>query len=391
MTVPPAAPAPSLRSLFAAFLKLGAVSFGGPAIVAYIRRMVVEQKGWLDAETFAAGNALCQALPGAISVQMAVYVGLKLKGLRGALVSFAGYVSPAFLFMLLGSGLYTRTHAIPVVASAFSGLRAIIIALLAGAALDFARTYLKNWGAVLIAFSAACLLGCKVNPVLVIAGAGLAGLFLCEKNAALQAVPRSQRWAEPSRTMQLFFLVLCVALGFTGLYFTDRQLFDLGLLMSKIDLFAFGGGYTSVPLMFHEVVEVRSWLDGQTLLDGIALGQVTPGPIVLTATFVGYVLKGLSGAVVGTVCVLLPSVLLLIGIVPYFDKLKNIPRFTKIMEGILCSFVGLIVSVTVLFGMRIPWDLPRSLLAGAAFIALLLKVELVWVVCAGTLISVLFL
>lgn len=391
MTAHPAAPVPSLRSLFAAFLRLGAVSFGGPAIVAYIRRMVVEQKGWLDAETFAQGNALCQALPGAISVQMAVYVGLKLQGLRGALVSFAGYVFPAFLFMLVGSALYTRTHTVPVVASAFNGLRAIIIALLASAALDFARIYLRHWGAVCIAFSAACLFGCKLNPVLVIPVAGLAGLCLCAKNAALQQSPSSHRRTEPSRNMQLFFLVLCVVLGFTGLYRMDRQLFDLGLLMSKIDLFAFGGGYTSVPLIFHEVVEVRSWLDGQTLLDGIALGQITPGPIVLTATFVGYLLKGLTGGIVGTVCVLLPSVLLLIGIVPYFDKLKNLPHFAKIMEGILCSFVGLIVSVTVMFGMRIPWDLPRSLLAGAAFIALLLKVELVWVVCAGTLISVVLL
>jgi chromate transporter len=293
--------------------------------------------------------------------------------------------------MIAGSALYTSTHDIPVVAAAFNGLRAMVIALLASAALDFARTYLRHRNAMIIAVSAACLFACNLNPVPVILGAGLAGRFLCLKNGARQQDAPAEQRREPSRNLQLFFLCLCVALGFGGLYLVDRQLFDLALLMSRIDLFAFGGGYTSVPLMFHEVVEVRAWLDSQTLLDGIALGQVTPGPIVLTATFVGYMLRGLSGGIVGTLCIFLPSVLLVIGIVPYFDKLKNLPHFASIMGGILCSFVGLILSVTVLFGLEIPWDIPRTLLAGATFIALLLQVELVWVVCAGTAVSVLFL
>jgi len=143
--------------------------------------------------------------------------------------------------------------------------------------------------------------------------------------------------------------------------------------------------------MFHEVVDVRSWLDSHTLLNGIALGQITPGPIVITATFVGYVLYGPLGALIGTVSVFLPSFLIVIGITPYFDSLRSSLYFNKAIGGILCSFVGLLVSVTIRFALNIPWDFPRILLGSAVFAALLLKVDIFWVVLIGTVISVIVL
>jgi chromate transporter len=161
--------------------------------------------------------------------------------------------------------------------------------------------------------------------------------------------------------------------------------------MFRIDLFAFGGGFASVPLMFHEVVEVRSWLDAPTLLNGIALGQVTPGPIVITATFIGYLLKGLPGGLIATICVFLPSFMMVVGTVPDFDRLRSSPYFKKVITGIFCSFVGLLLTVTIRFALDIPWDLPRTLLTIAAFVALILKLDILWVVLIGTAISLIVL
>ena len=130
--------------------------------------------------------------------------------------------------------------------------------------------------------------------------------------------------------------------------------------MAKIDLFAFGGGYTSVPLMFHEIVEVRGWLDGKTLLDGIALGQLTPGPIVITATFVGYLLKGVVGAAAATICIFLPSFLIVVMLSPAIDRLRHKKGFDCFITGILCSFVGLLVSTVYHFSRHVDWSWSRA-------------------------------
>jgi chromate transporter len=124
-------------------------------------------------------------------------------------------------------------------------------------------------------------------------------------------------------------------------------------------------------------------------LNGIALGQITPGPIVITATFIGYLLYGPLGGIVATISVFLPSYLVVIGVAPYYDRIRMSGLFQKVIEGILCSFVGLLFSVTVRFAMNVPWDLTRILLAVAAFIALRLKVNILWVVLSGTILSIL--
>jgi len=157
--------------------------------------------------------------------------------------------------------------------------------------------------------------------------------------------------------------------------------------MSKIDLIAFGGGFVSVPLMFHEIVEVRSWMDGPTFLNGIVLGQFTPGPIVITATFVGYLVSGLPGAMIATVAIFLPSFLMLIGVAPWFDRVRSSPWFTRAIGGILCSFVGLLLIVSIRFALNVPWDWPHLALAVAAFAALFFKVDILWVALGGTAVS----
>jgi chromate transporter len=143
--------------------------------------------------------------------------------------------------------------------------------------------------------------------------------------------------------------------------------------------------------MLHEVVDARGWLDSQTFMDGIALGQVTPGPIVITATFIGYQVAGLAGAVVGTVSVFTPSFLMVLAAVPYFDRLQRSLLFRRALRGVLVSFVGLLAAVAVSFALAVSWSIPAAILGVAALVALRLKVDILWVVLAGAFASILIL
>ena len=158
--------------------------------------------------------------------------------------------------------------------------------------------------------------------------------------------------------------------------------------MFRIDLLTFGGGFASVPLMFHEIVDVRNWMDSQIFTNGIVLGQVTPAPIVITATFIGYLLGGPLGGVIATIGIFLPSFMVLVGISPYFDRLRISPSFNKVIGGVLCSFVGLLLTVTIRFALNVHWDLLHLLVAISALVALRLKVDILWVIVVGTIISV---
>ena len=378
---------PPLLGLFTSFLVLGLTAFGGPAMVAYIRHMAVEKRCWLHPEAFDDGVALCQAIPGATAMQTAAYVGLRVRGVAGAAASFVGFGLPAFALMLLLSALYARTHNVPAIVSAFSGLRAIIVALVANAAVSFGNTSLKRWPQVLIAALAAALFAWQVSPFLVIVLAGLLAALL------VPALPSPQCFAStrppmPPTTKTAMTIVAATALAFLELWLAQRRLFDLAATMFRIDLFAFGGGFSSVPLMFHEVVEVRRWLDGRTLLNGIVLGQVTPGPIVITATFIGYLLARIGGATVATVGVFLPSFVMLVATAPHFDRLRTMPQFGKVISGVVCSFVGLLLTVTARFAQDVTWNWVHLLLAGGAFIALRLKVDVLWIILVGTGLSI---
>jgi len=375
---------PSLFHLFLSFLKLGTTAFGGPAMVAYIRRMAVDQKRWLDEKTARDGIALCQTIPGATAIQMSAYVGLRAKGVAGATASFIGFGLPAFLLMILLSALYVKTQTWPSVISIFNGLQTIVVAIVANATLSFGRTSVKNWKNLLQALIAAGLFGLKLNPVLVILIAAFSGVMFHHKQP-VEPLRSSQTKLYPPPS--LLWLLFVVAIGLGMLLILNRKLFDLALLMFRIDLFAFGGGFASVPLMFHEIVEVRRWMEGATFLDGIALGQVTPGPIVITATFIGYFLYGLPGGLVATVSVFLPSFIIVIGVVPFFDRIRNSPYLSRALTGILCSFVGLLLTVTFRFALNIHWDLPHLFITLGAFAALLNKVDLLWIVLIGAVVS----
>lgn len=378
--------------IFLAFLRLGLTAFGGPAMVAYIRDLAVKKRRWLSDESFHHGVGVCQSIPGATAMQAAAYVGLRARGPLGAAAAYVGFGLPAFVLMVAMSAVYLRAHDVAAVVALFKGLQVIVVALVANATLGFGRSSVKGWQDGLLAVGAAAILIRGGNPVLAIVASAALGLVLYrESKEGAGEGAASERGGLLGNLAAPLILLLGVTGGLLVLHFLDHKLFDLSALMLKVDLFAFGGGYASVPLMFHEVTGVRHWMDSKTFMDGIALGQVTPGPIVITATFVGYLIAGLPGALVGTVAVFSPSLIILTAVVPYFDRFRSNVLFQRGLRGALASFVGLLLAVTVRFSLAIHWNVPEALLTVAAFTALRLKVDILWVVLAGAALSALLL
>jgi len=355
-------------------------------MVTYIRRMAVEQKGWLDSATFDDGIALCQAIPGATAMQVAAYTGLRIRGTAGAIMAFVGFGLPAFILMMILSAIYVSTSELPTVKSLFLVLQAIIVAMIAYATVSFGRTSLKHWTHVVIAGIAAALFFAGLHPIVVIALAALLGLTLLLLPADKTQENQFSQFPHP----EISFLILLslVLVFFVVLYLIRPDLFTLATTMAGIDLFAFGGGFAALPLMFQEVVVVHSWLDSSTFINGLALGQVTPGPIVITATFVGFIAFGFWGGVVATIAIFIPSFLFVVGTVPYYDRLRSSQLYQKMFQGILFSFVGLLLSVTIKLALAVQWSWFSGLLAAGAFLSLLLGAEILWVVVAGIGIAV---
>ena len=378
---------PSIRNLFFSFLRLGLTAFGGPAMVAHIRELSTQRNQWLDKNDFKNGVALCQSIPGATAIQAAAYVGLRVRGISGALAAYIGFGLPAFILMLILSVVYTRFNSLPKFISLFNGLQVIVVAIIINATYSFGRNIANNYRSVIVALLSALLLWLGISPFMVIVGAGILGMALFRVSISSTSVyydKKETQW----NAKQIIGLLVTFSICLTGLYFINSKLFNLAAVMLKIDLFAFGGGFASLPLMLHEIVMNRGWLDNKTFMDGIALGQITPGPIIITATFVGYLVYGLLGALVATIAIFTPSFFMLITVAPFFDRLKNSVYFMKAIDGIFASFVGLLLFVCIKFAITVPWDFIRILLGLAALTALLRKVDILYIVPVGAVISV---
>ena len=218
--LPIASRIPSIVRLFADFFRLGATAFGGPAMIAYMRTMAVEQRQWLEENTFRDGVVLRQTIPGATATQMSAYIGLRVRGVAGAAASFLGFGLPAFLLMLVLSALYTRTQTVPTVVAMFRGLQVIVIAIVANATVAFGKTTLKDWRPVLIALAVAGLFGARIHPIVVIFSALVLGLLLDRRPSLQQkSVPFT---AGTPTTRPLAVLVAATATGFLLLFLTQR-------------------------------------------------------------------------------------------------------------------------------------------------------------------------
>ena len=251
------------------FQRLGLTAFGGPAMVAYIRDLAVGKKHWLSQECFADGTALCQSIPGATAMQTAAYVGFRARGITGALAAFVGFGLPAFVLMVALSSAYGVSRDLHPVAAAFRGLQVVVVALMANAVVAFGRSSIKNWRDLLLACGAATFLMLRGSPILAIGGSAAVSAVLYV-GANLPVKP-AKAFGEPGgrRVGRLVLLgVLTAGAALAVLFVANRQLFDLALVMLKVDLTAFGGGFASVPVMLQQVVDVRKWIDSKTFMDG---------------------------------------------------------------------------------------------------------------------------
>jgi chromate transporter len=379
--------APTIKGLFFSFFRLGLTAFGGPAMVAHIRELSTERNQWLDKNDFKNGVSLCQSIPGATAVQTAAYVGLKVRGISGALAAYIGFGLPAFIFMLILSVLYAQFNGLPKFISLFKGLQVIVVAIIFNATYLFGKDIANNYKNILIALLAAISFWFGLSPFLVIVGAGIIGMAFLKVSASRNII-NAETKETPWNTKQIMGLLVTFSICFTGLYLLSSVPFNLAVVMLKIDIFAFGGGFASLPLMLHEVVNNKGWMNSKTFMDGIALGQITHGPIVITATFVGYMVCGFLGALVATIAIFTPSFFMVITVAPFFDRLNKSIYFTKAIDGIFASFVGLLLYVCIKFTIVVPWDIIRILLCLAALTALLRKVNILYIVPIGAAISV---
>ena len=351
-------------------------------MAAHIRKHVVDKRNWLDGNTFDSGLALCQVIPGAIIMQLVSYIGLKLKGKKGAIVCFVGFGFPAFLIMFILSVIYKHSKNLETVETILKGLRIIIIAIIANAAFEFGKKNFKNVNDWIIAAIAAALFLTKLHPALVLLAAAILGLVMTNKQSTVSK--------ELVRVRTFNFFLILIALVIVGaivLFLVSKEYFTLGTILLRIDLFSFGGGLASMPIMYHEFVDLFGWFDEKTFMDGVVLGQVTPGSIIIAATFFGYMHFGVLGSIFATIAVFTPSFLILMGLIPFFDRLKTYPQFNRVVNGILCSFVGLLTIVTYRFAIGVHWNVYYIVFAVVALALLIRKVDVIWIILGGVLLS----
>ncbi|WP_292460553.1 chromate transporter [Methanothermococcus sp.] len=382
---------PSPLNIFLSFLKLGIIAFGGPTAVAYVREMVVEEKKWLDEKDFNNGVALSQIIPGASVMQVVAYVGFKIGGIIGAFLAFMAYVLPAFFLMLFLTIIYLYVKSLPETIPIFEALRIVVVALAANGTLGFGKKSIKDKLDIILLSVAAVLFILKFSPFIVIFIAVIAGLIIYRHDFKKSQLKLKITKEKLRIYRYVFYILFTIALFNLSLWIIDPSIFLLSILMIKVDIMAFGGGYGSVPFMLHEIVDVHGLIDAKTFMDGIALGQITPGPIVITATFVGYIVKGLIGAIVSTISVFTPSFVILLSTIPIFDSLKHNLLFKNIFHSILVSFVGLMIAVTIKFALAVNWTLPAILIFIFAFLGLYKKYNILLVILLSLIIGYLIL
>jgi len=361
-------------------------------MIGQIKQTVVNQYAWLKEEEFLRGMALCQLIPGATMVQMVTYVGYRLRGFWGALISAVAFIFPAFIALLILSMFYFKMETIPFIHALFKGLGAIVVAIVLNASITLGKPIIKDWKVILISVLSFFSFFFRLNILLIFVLAGVAAILLHPMGSQLKAPPLQKIKREGTNGRDYLLLGLLAILIFISLIFAysiDPQLTSLCLRLSKIGALAFGGGFTMIPLIQYEVVNHFQWLSTKEFLDGIALGQITPGPIMITATFIGYKLSGFLGALMATIAIFSPSFFILIFLIPYYDKLKGIEIVRTIERGILGSFIGMLGLVLYNFGKTAFVDIPSVIFAVAAFLALLKKVNLPYILLVGGFLSIL--
>jgi chromate transporter len=373
MAAPPAKS--PLGEIFQLFLRLGLTAFGGPAAhIGLMQQEAVERRRWMSRERFLDLVGACNLLPGPGSTQVAMALGYSRAGWRGLAVAGLCFILPASLATLALAWAYVRFGSLPQAQGLLYGAKPIMLAIIVQAVWKLGRTAFRNW--VLALAGLACLAAVLAGapPIAVLLASG--GLFL------LLAWGRSNSGATLS--------LAALPFGFTGVVAGVAGFASIFLVFLKLGVVVFGSGYVLVAFLKADLVDRLHWITEPQLLDAITAGQLTPGPVFATATFLGYLLRGWAGAAVATVAIFLPSFLMAGAVGALADHIRKSKLAAAFLDGVNAAAVALMASVVLVLGRTSLVDgWTWSLGLVSVFLLLRFKINATWLILAGAAIGIL--
>jgi chromate transporter len=373
----------SLGDLALLFLKLGTIGFGGPAAhIALMEDEVVRRRRWLSREEFLDLLGATNLIPGPNSTEMAIHIGHRKAGWIGLLIAGSCFILPAALIVTGFAWAYVRYGTVPQAGALLYGVKPVIIAIVLQALWGFARSALKNWLLVMIGALGMVLSFWGIDELAILLGAGLvAGIGNHLTN-------RMKRRNLLSRSAPFIFMVQAAAAGLSTA--ASVGLWPLFLFFLKVGSILYGSGYVLLAFLRADLVERWHWLSDAQLLDAVAVGQVTPGPVFTTATFIGYLLGGFDGAIVATIGIFLPAFFFVALSGPLVPRIRGSATAGAFLDGVNAASLALMAVVT--------WQLANAAVADLTTVALLVislillvryRLNSVWMVIGGGTIGLL--
>jgi chromate transporter len=351
-------PVYSLKDLVIYFLTLGTTGFGGPvALVGYIHRDLVEKRQWIKEEDYKEGLALAQLAPGPLAAQLAIYLGYVHYRITGATLAGIAFVLPSFLIVLGLGYAYVAMEGLPWLQAIFYGVGAAVIGIIASSSYKLTtKTLGKEWllWVIFIVLGIVTYITENENLWLILAAGGLVWLYKASPALRNKAV---SFFSVPG-------LLHIIAIGSTG------TLAQLWWFFLKAGAFVFGSGLAIVPFLYGGVVKEYGWLNEQQFLDAVAVAMITPGPVVITVGFIGYLIAGIPGACVAALATFLPCYLLTILPAPYFKKYGKHPGIKAFIDGVTAAAIGAIAGAVCVLAKRQFTDLISVAIAVLVFLIL---------------------
>ncbi|WP_448596161.1 chromate efflux transporter [Thermoleptolyngbya sp.] len=381
-TLSPAAQRQRLGELASVFLKLGAIAFGGPAAhIAMMDDEIVTRRHWLSREKLLDFLGITNLIPGPNSTELAIYLGFDRAGWRGLLLAGICFILPAMLLVWALAAVYVRYQAIPQVEWLLYGVKAVVIAIIGQALWKLGQKALKNWPTWAVAIAVVALFATGLNEIALLLLGGVAVMLI-------QNLGRR----EPGAPLLLFPLSFLAQTG-TAPATAPANPPTWGsvfLLFLKIGAVLYGSGYVLLAFLEREFVQRTGWLTSQQILDAVAIGQVTPGPLFTTATFVGYLLAGNAGAIAATIAIFLPAFALVLIINPFLPKLRQSRWVSGFLDGVNAASLGLMAVVTWTLARAAVVDWVTVILAVLSLIAVFrFKINSAWLVLGGAIVGLL--
>lgn len=344
--------------------RIGLLSFGGPAgQIALMHREIVEQRGWLSEKEYLSALNFCMLLPGPEAMQLATYAGWKMHGVRGGLAAGLFFVLPGALVVLALTMLYAHYGKIPLIEALFYGIKAAVLAIVVEALLRVARRALKTRGDWVIAALAFLALYCFGLPFPLVIIAAAAYGFWRGSGVAEEHEGGLPSWRALAGTVSLWAAIWLLPLAALALLLgPDHVLTQVGVFFSKLAIVTFGGAYAVLAYMAQAAVETKGWLTAKEMIDGLALAETTPGPLILVTEFVGYfaglrgmgsVWGGIAGAVVTLWMTFAPCFLWIFAGAPYIAAIGKRPKLSGALAAITAAVVGVILNLSVWFGLHV--------------------------------------